>query len=92
MSEYFGVTGGLFDANGGGSATAEAFEAEGAGAGEEFKHASTDDPSAKAVEDGLFDEVGRGADAKAFRDFQDTASGFATGDTHGGKVREEGEI
>jgi hypothetical protein len=34
VSKYFGVPGGLFDAEGGGSAPAEAFEAEGAGASE----------------------------------------------------------
>jgi hypothetical protein len=91
VSKYFGVPGGLFDAEGGGSAAAEAFQAESAGAGEEFEHVSADDSSAKAVEDGLFDQVGRGADAKAFRNFQDAASGSSTSDTHGrkgkGKIR-----
>jgi hypothetical protein len=90
VSECLGVTGGFFDAKGGSSTAAEAFEAEGAGAGEEFKHVSTDDTSAEAVEDSLFDEVGRGTDAEAFRNFQDTASGSSASDTHADQSKAEG--
>lgn len=92
LSKYFGVPRGFFDAEGRGSAAAEAFEAEGACSGKEFKHVSADDAGTQAIKDSLFDEVGRGANAKAFRNFQDTASGSPTSDTHGRKVRGKSEI
>jgi hypothetical protein len=92
VSKDLGVPGGFFDTESGGSAAAKAFEAEGAGTSKEFKNVSANDASAETVEDSLFDEIGRGTDAEAFRNFQDAASGFATGDAHGGKVREVRKI
>ena len=64
-------------------APAQTFEAQRAGAGEQLQHARANNPGAKAVEDRLFDEVGRRTNFQTFRRFQNPPCRFAAGDAHG---------
>ena len=81
---------GFFDANCGGSAAAEAFEAQCAGTGKQFEDSRVVDAAAEAVEDGLFDEVRSWTDVEAFWNFQDSPRLFAAGNTHGRSIRRFG--
>jgi hypothetical protein len=63
-------------------ATAQAIETQRAGAGEQFQHPRADHPRAQAVEDRLFDEVGRGPDVESPGNLEDPPRCMATGDAH----------
>jgi hypothetical protein len=76
-----------FNAEGGCSATAEALQAQSAGAGEKFQDACPLDPGSEAIEDGLLNEVGCGADIKTFGGFEEPPGMFAAGNAHGERLK-----
>ena len=63
-------------------AAAETFEAQRAGAAEQFEHARVEDATAEAVEDRLPHQVGRGADAEALGGVEDQTRAGAADDAH----------
>jgi hypothetical protein len=88
-AQHFGVALGFLHANRGGSATAEAFKTQSAGASKQLEDSRSFDPAAEAVEDGLFDEVWRRADIESFGNFQNSPGLFAASDAHGCNIRLE---
>jgi hypothetical protein len=79
-----------FDAESGRGAAAKAFQAQSTGAGEEFQNAGALDAGSEAVEDGLLDEVGCGADVEAFGGFEESPGMFAAGDAHEERLKAKG--
>jgi hypothetical protein len=64
--DELGVAAGFLDAQGGRGAAAQAFQAQRARAGKQFQHPRPLHARAKAVEDGLPHQVGRGPHLEAF--------------------------
>ena len=75
---------GLFDTKGADGPTTETFQAQGAGAGEQFQHPGADNALTQPVEHGLLHPVRCGPKIQSFGHFQNPAGGLAACDAHVG--------
>jgi hypothetical protein len=83
LRDEAGVFCGAFDAEGMSRAPAETFQTECACATEQFQDTRADDAFAKAIEDGLSNQVRRGAQGMTSRRPQDYPRRYSTYDAHG---------